>query len=86
MDVLIADRFFAQRSTEPPTGLTSYRGRIQRLGEKQIPDFIEYLDSLVAAAPHAAVSDRLYTQLAQYGSFRQFTDRLGWTKPSTVTP
>ncbi len=81
VDVLIADRFFAQRSSESLTGLSSYRGRVRRLGEKQIPDFINYLDSLIAAAPQATLSDRLYDALSRHGSFRRFTDRLGWTAP-----
>jgi len=81
VDVLIADRFFGNAAGEPRAGLGVYRGRVQRLGERHVPNFIEWVDSLVADAPHASFADRLYEELGRHGSFRRFTDRLGWTNP-----
>lgn len=83
VDVLIADRFFGNAAVEPRAGLGVYRGRVQRLGGKHVSDFIEWIDSLVFNAPHASFADRLYEELSKHGSFRRFTNRMGWTDPES---
>jgi hypothetical protein len=85
VDVVVADRFFAQVANERHVGLSVYRGRIQPLGENHIPNFIEWIESLVSGASHVAFGNCLYEEIERHGSFRRFTDRLGWTEPEPDT-
>jgi hypothetical protein len=78
VDIFVVDCFFAQVALESGRWLDQYRGRIRRLGEKHIGEFIDWLDQLVRDATHAPLTERIYAELDVGGSFRQFTDRMNW--------
>jgi hypothetical protein len=76
VDVLIADRFFAQVAAESASDLDRYQGKVRRLGGKHIAEFVDWLRELVRNAPHAPAADKIYAEIDAHGSFRQFADRL----------
>ncbi|MDQ6799216.1 MAG: hypothetical protein M3041_00095 [Acidobacteriota bacterium] len=76
VDILIADRFFAQRVNETLAGLQNYRGRVYSLGEKQIDAFADHVKDLCSNATHAEFADLVYREIGIHGSTRRFMNRL----------
>lgn len=71
MDILIADRFFADLCNQSHLRLGElYSCEIRRLGPADIPDFIAHLDKIVESTPQTAVAGRI-AHAIHAGEFHQ---------------
>ena len=73
VDVFIADKGMAALANQNHLNLgESFNTKIRSLGEKEIPAFIDWLDSLAVASEVAALSERIMDSIWQGGFHQEF--------------
>ncbi|MCY3021651.1 MAG: hypothetical protein NTW87_21775 [Planctomycetota bacterium] len=76
-DVFIADRFFASLCNEPMIRLGErFDCRICSLGENDIDGFIQHLQALTRAAPHAELAHRIHEGIVEGGYHQEVAERM----------
>jgi len=77
VDVIIADRFFATLCNQQPIHLGKpYGTKIRSLGDKEVPEFIEWLHGLSSACPHRQLSLRIKAAIRDGGYHAEMKERL----------
>src|SRR5262245_49188720 len=76
VDVLIADRFFADLCNRHQLGIRGrYACEVVSLGPTDIPGFIERIDALVASAPQVTLAERIAEAIRSGGYHEEFAAR-----------
>jgi len=89
VDVFIADRFFTGLCNQSHIAVgETYGTEIRRLSERNIDEFIQYLDELRASAPQAELAQRISRTIVEGGYHQDHADTVseylrlrGWDSP-----
>ena len=76
LDILLADRFFADLCNQSHLRLGDLYGcEIRSLGPTDIPDFIAHLDKIVESASQTAIASRIAYAIHKGGFHQEFAER-----------